>query len=198
MTYPQVSGGLDGGYFAGPVVTQPAYPPAGYGPPPAQTGGWGGTPAQPPAATSDQPPIWVVAAATVLVLTGAAAAWVGVTVVVAVNGLGAGMDAEGALVRALLLLVNAALNVALAYQLLRGAAAARLVVAGVCGWWVLYWLYQTSKASEATGSLATAALPVSLGGIGTMVVLGLLGLASLAAATAGVLWTSSAGRHFSR
>lgn len=199
-------GGADGGYFAGPVTA--VQPTGGYDGPAGFTSSTGyGVPAQPgggapppaPVPTRDgEPPLWVVAAATVLALTGLAAGWFAITVVVALQAVGAAVDGESVLVRALLLLLNGVANLVIAYQLLRGLAVARLLAAAGCAWWVGYWLWQTSKVSEATGAMAATPFLSGLGQVGTMVTLGLLGLAGLAAATAGVLWHPTAQRHFTR
>lgn len=184
----------DGGFFAAPLPTASV---GSYVPPAAQPTGWGGgpaVPAAPPAAGAV--PIWVAAAATVLVLTGAAAGWLGLTLVVTVDAVGVGVDGEGVLVRALLLLLNAAANVVLAHQLLRGSEAARWLVSALCAWWALYWLWKTSQLSDLTGQLGATPFMGGLGQVGTMLTLGLLLLVSLAGATAGLLWTSAAGRHF--
>lgn len=202
--------GADGGYFAGPV--SPVQPPGGYdGPAGFSSAGYSppeyGVPAQPGrgshvpvpvTAGGGAPPLWVVAAATVLVLTGAAAGWLATTAVVALQAVGGAIDGEGVLVKALLLLLNAVANLAVAYQLLRGSELARWLTAAVCTWWTGYWLWQTSKVSEATGTMAATPFLEGMGQVGTMLTLGLLGLASLAATTAGVLWHPSTRGHFGR
>lgn len=189
-------GGLDGGYFAAPVRGVPS----GYGEPawsvPAQVPS-GPVPPAPPAARGEAPG-WVWVVATVLALTGIAAGWVGMTAVVALNavsGLGAAADGEGVLLRALLLMLNAAVNLALAYQLLRGWEPARWAVTAICAWWTAYWLWKTSEMGDLTGMAAATPFMGGLGQLGTMLTLGLLMLAGLAAGTAGLLWTSAVGRH---
>lgn len=188
--YPPAPSAMDGGYFAAPV---PAQPIGGYGMPSGGAGGWSAAPAP---RTGGDVPAWVVVVATVLVLTGAAAGWLGLTMVVTLDAIGAVGAGEGVLVRALLLLLNAAANLVLAHQLLRGAEQARWLVSGLCGWWVVYWLWKTSQLGELTGSAAASPFGSGLGQVGTMLTLGLLLLSGLAAGTAGLLWTSSAGRHF--
>jgi hypothetical protein len=199
----------DGGFFASTAAAQTVLPGEGYGTPPARPAGWappagptnlasggGGVPAPSAATGTGEAPAWVVAAATVLALTGLAAGWVGLTIIVALQAVGVAMDGEGVLIRALLLLANGVANGVLAYQLLRGSAVARWAVAGICGWWLLYWLYRTSQMGELTGSVAASPFFSQIGQIGTMATLGLLLLSGLAAATAGVLWTATANRHF--
>jgi hypothetical protein len=196
--YPPATGSADGGYFAAPRPAAPAFPPAqSYGPPPVQAGGSGVGVGAAASGTLDDVPAWIVVVATVLALTGLAAGWVGLTMVVTLNAVGATMDGEGILLRALLLLGNAGLNAWLGYQLLRGWEPARVVVSAVCAWWVVYWLYKSSQMGDLTGAASASAFLGGIGQIGTMITLGLLLLSALAAGTAGLLWTPSAGRHLS-
>lgn len=187
---PSVPSGMDG-YFAPAVAAAPVFSAP-------QQGGWSAPPEVLRRSLSAEPPMWVVAAATVLVLTGVAAGWLGLTMLVMVDAVGIGLREEGVTARALLLLVNAAVNAGLAHQLLRGQEAARWAASGVCGWWLLYWLWKCSQLSDLSGALSASALPSGVGNVGAVLTLGVLLLGALAAGTGGLLWTSGASDHFSR
>jgi hypothetical protein len=174
----------DGGYFAPPLPVQPAQ---GYGPPPPVVP----TPARP----AGLPPL-VVASATSLALAGIAALWLGLTMLIAGGTFGdyesGHLGARGAL-----LLVNGLANGALVTLLLRGLEPARWAATAICACWVVYWLYQDTRATHAFAQIGFGAEGVpGLHGLTFMATLGLLLLAGWAAATAAMLWTPAAARHF--
>jgi hypothetical protein len=179
---------------AGPLAPPPA--PPGIAPPPWQpgpSGSGGGGHAHRPVA-GGEPPELVVTSCVLLLVAAATAIWVGLTMfTVSASALGSG--GGGITWRGLLVLTNGIGDVALAYFVRRGDNPARIVATVVCAGWALYWLINTSKASDAFGRLS-GALP-GLTGVGMMATLGLLLLTAWALVTGGLLWTPQANEHFS-
>lgn len=205
--YAPVATGADGGFFAPPRPADPARGQGGYGYGPTPPGLSGGPSSGGPGgghAVTGGVPAFVAAAAAFLVLAGVAALWLGLAGMVVVNAahvpVGAGTPVDSFVLRGLFLLGNGAADFYLAYQLVRGQQLARILASVVCGWWVLYWIYQASKASSAFGKASAAArewgLP-GMGQVGTVATLGLLLLAAWAGVTAWLVWSPSASKHFS-
>ncbi|MCW2543673.1 MAG: hypothetical protein JWM40_1225 [Frankiales bacterium] len=191
--------GADGGFFASPIPSQqqpfqpeqPSYgPPARFGsPPPATT--------LPSQTTTAGPPPFVVGAVTSLVIAGVAAAWVGLSMLTLVSSFG-GVGGGGLGSRGVFLLVNGVLDLGLGYVLLRGLDQARWAATAVCGFWLLYWLYQVTRATQAFSDIGLAPAGFGFGRLTFMATLGLLLLAAWPAATATLLWFSASTKHFSR
>lgn len=194
--------GFDGGYFATATPSTFAAPHVGapgYGPTPGVPGGSDPRPPLPVPGGPTSLPTPVVISAAFLLLAGVGALWSGLTVLVSLNSLpfAASPVGDSLNLRGWLLLLNGAGNLYLAFQLLRGWNPARVLTTVVCGWWLLYWLYQTSQASRAFGELMGSPFG-NLGGLGFMITLGLLLLAGWAAATAGLLWLPGVSPHFNK
>jgi hypothetical protein len=199
--------GADGGFFAPPRPAEPAWGQGGIGYGPTPPGSFGGPSSGGPVggrAVTGGVPAFVAAAAAFFVLAGVAALWLGLAGMVVVNAahvpVGAGTEVDSFVLRGLFLLGNGAVDFYLAYQLVRGQQLAKILASVVCGWWVLYWIYQASQASSAFGKASSAAREWGLHGlgqVGTVATLGLLLLAAWAGATAWLVWSPSASKHFS-
>ena len=156
-----------------------------------------------PHSTTEGPPPFVVGAVTSLIISGLMAGWLGLSMLTVISsfgelaGGGVGYD-NGLGSRGGFLVVNAIVNLALVYPLLRGTDPARWVASAVCGFWVLYWLYQVTRATQAFSDIGLVPAGFGFGRLSFMAALGLLLLASWPAVTAALLWMSSASRHFSR
>lgn len=175
----------DGGFFATPIPAQQSYGPVN-----------GGPPTLPLVEAEGVPPL-VAGAVTSLALAGIAALWLGLTMLIAGSGVGDyGSGHAGP--RGSLLLLNGIANGALVVLVLRGLEPARWAATAICACWVVYWLYQLTRATHAFGSLGFGTLAGSgFGGLTFMMMLGLLLLAAWPAATAAALWTPRSARHFS-
>ncbi len=191
----------DGGYFAAPLPATPAWSGEGYGTPLAAGGAVPVGPTSAAAGPAGVPP-FVAAAVAFLLLAAVAAVYTGLSGLVLVQAthtsVGGGAPGDGVVARSLLLLVNGAANLYVAWLLVQGQHLGRILASLVCGGWVCYWLYETSRVSSAFGKVSHSAFGdlVGLGQIGTVATLGLLLLAGWAAVTALLLWMSSASRHF--
>jgi hypothetical protein len=194
----------DGGYFAAPIPQ--AAPVYGYGP---LTGSGGPAADSPGRSATDGVPPLVVAAVAALVMAAVAALWLGLTMIVTVHaaesvardvtgGAARSLGGSGFTTRGLLLILNGVANCWLGVQLVRGWSPARVIVTGLCGWWVCYWLYQAARATHAFGQLAGSPFgSFGFGQLAFMATVGILLLAGWAAATAALLWTTGSSRHFS-
>jgi hypothetical protein len=194
-SFPPAPPGVDGGYFAAARPSTAPQEQYGYGQP-VSSSGVGPRRSVPPAGGLGDVPALVTVASAFLVIAGVAALWLGLTLVVSVSSLpfAASPAAHGVSVRGWLLLLNGAADLYLPYQLVRGWGPARIMVSVACGWWLLYWLYETSRASRALGALSGDL--GNLGGLGFMATLGLLLLAAWAGITGGLLWTQGSSAHF--
>lgn len=205
--YAPVPTGADGGFFAPPRPAEPAWGQGGHGYGPTPPASFGGPSSGGPVgghAVTGGVPAFVAAAAAFLVLAGVAALWLGLAGMVVINAahvpVGAGTEVVDSFVlRGLFLLGNGAADFYVAYQLVRGQQLARILASVVCGWWVLYWIYQASQASSAFGKMAASPLAsgFGIGQVGTVATLGLLLLSAWAGVTAWLVWSPSASKHFS-
>jgi hypothetical protein len=192
--------GADGGFFAAPIppqagqpqdpfAQQPSYgPPGRFVPPP------------PPALsqhTADGPPPFVISAITSLVIAGVAAIWLGMSMLTLVSTFGSD-GGSGITSRGTFLLLNGLANLGLVYVLLRGSEPARWAATAICGFWVLYWLYQVTRATKAFSDIGLVPAGFGFGRLTFMATVGLLLLAVWPAVTAALLWLSASTRHFSR
>jgi hypothetical protein len=151
-----------------------------------------------PAAIAGAPPL-VVAAASSLVIAAVAALWLGLTMLVALNAFGGGAGSGRLGFDGVFLVANGLADLYLAYQLIRGSDAARWVVSGMCGCWVIYWLYEVSRTNHAFRQLsATPFGSTGFRDIALMATFGVLLLAGWAGTTVGLLWMTSTVRHFGK
>jgi hypothetical protein len=141
------------------------------------------------------PPALVVSAVTSLVIAGVAALWLGMAMLTLSSAFGAGFG-NGFSGRGVFLLVNGGVNLALVPVLLRGVEWAQWAATAVTAWWVLYWAYQLTRATQAFHDLGVASVGFGLERITMMTSLGLLLLIGWAAATAALLWLPDGKRHF--